>query len=68
MELFCAAMKRDSITLLRFPFLCNVQVFLCAILSVDWNIYTAVFLPISVFKYVMFSYGSYFVNDVTGYN
>ena len=27
MALFCTAIKRDSVSLLRFPFLCHVQVF-----------------------------------------
>ena len=27
--LFCAAIRRDSVSLLRFPFLCHVHVFLC---------------------------------------
>ena len=31
---FCAAIRRDSFSLLRFPFLCHVQVFSCAILLV----------------------------------
>ena len=31
MALFCAAIRRDSVSLLRFPFLSHVQVFLCEI-------------------------------------
>ena len=31
MVLFCAAIRRDSVFLLRFPFLCHFQAFLCEI-------------------------------------
>ena len=31
MALFCATMRRNSVSLLRSPFLCHVQVFLCEI-------------------------------------
>ena len=34
MVLLCAAIRRDSVSLLRFPFHSHVQVFLCEILSV----------------------------------
>ena len=34
MSLFCAAIWRDSISLLRFPFLSHVQVFLCKLLLI----------------------------------
>ena len=30
-EFFCAALKRDSVSILRFPFLSHLQVFLCEI-------------------------------------
>ena len=35
MALFCAVIRRDSIFLLRFPFLCHVQVFLCEMLFIS---------------------------------
>ena len=34
MTLFCAAIRRDSVFLLRFPFLSHVQVFSCEILLI----------------------------------
>ena len=34
MALFCAAIRRDSVYILRFPFLSHVQVFSCEILFV----------------------------------
>ena len=47
MVLFCAAIRRDSVSLLRFPFLSHVQVFSCEIrLFVAWNVQTVVFLLI----------------------
>ena len=42
-----AVIRRDSVSLLRFPFLSNVQFFWCDIFFVAWNIHTVVFLPIS---------------------
>ena len=35
MALFCAAIRKDSISLLRFPFLSHVQVFSCTILLIS---------------------------------
>ena len=35
MALFCAAIRRDSISLLRFPFLSHVQVFSCEMLLIS---------------------------------
>ena len=35
MALSCAAIKRDSVSLLRFPFLCHVQVFWCEMLFIS---------------------------------
>ena len=34
MALSCAAIRRDSVSLLRFPFLCQVQVFWCEMLFI----------------------------------
>ena len=35
MALFCTAIRRDSISLLKFPFLSHVQVFLCEVLFIS---------------------------------
>ena len=35
MALFCAAIRRDSVSLLKFPFLCQVQVFSCEMLFIS---------------------------------
>ena len=35
MELFCAAIRRDSVSLLKFPFLSQVQVLLCEMLFIS---------------------------------
>ena len=35
MALFCAAIRRDSVSLLKFPFLSHVQVLLCEMLSIS---------------------------------
>ena len=54
MALFCAAIRRDSVSLLRFPFHSHVKfshVRLC--LFVDWNIHRVVFLPIFIFKLML---------------
>ena len=49
MALFCAAIKRDLVSLVRFPSRSHVQVFSCEIVA--WNIRTVVFLsiPVSLF-------------------
>ena len=39
MALFCAAIRRDSISLFKYPFLSNIQVFTCKILLVS-RLYT----------------------------
>ena len=36
MVLFCAAFGRDSISLLKFPFLCHIHVFLCEMLFIPY--------------------------------
>ena len=38
MALFCVAIRRDSVYLLRFPFLSHIQVFPCEISLAVWNI------------------------------
>ena len=35
MALFCAAIRRDSVSFLRFPFLSHIQVFLCELLLIS---------------------------------
>ena len=35
MVLFCAAIRRDSVSLLKFPFLSHIQVFSCEVLSIS---------------------------------
>ena len=35
MALFCVAIRRDSVSLLKFPFLTHVQVFLCEMLFIS---------------------------------
>ena len=47
MALSCAAIRRDSVSLLRFPFLSQVQVFWCEMLFIR-SLIRVVFLPILV--------------------
>ena len=59
--LFCAAIRRDSVSLLRFPFLSHVQVFSCemhyGLLYSSWSLYLQhfgcciLFKSLSVTKY-----------------
>ena len=59
MALFWAAIKKDSVSL----FSSYVHVFSCA---VAWNILTVVFLPISVFEFLYFSFYDSLNNTVIG--
>ena len=55
MALFCAAIRRDSVSLLWFPFLSHVKFSHVRFhLFVTWNVHSAVFLPIFVFWLFLF--------------
>ena len=54
MALFCLAIRRDSVSLLRFPFPIQVHVYLAQFFQfVARNIRIVVFLLISLFKFVL---------------
>ena len=57
--ILCCYQKRFSF-ILRFPFLSHVQVFLCEISFVAWNVHRVIFLPIFVF-WLLFSVDAYVV-------
>ena len=46
MALFCVAIRKDSVSLFRFPFLSHVQVFSCETLFIAWNVHKVVLPPI----------------------
>ena len=51
--------RKDSSSLLRFPFLSYVQIFSCEISFIDtWNVHRVVFLHIFVFKLFLFCWFS----------
>ena len=59
MALFCAAIWRDSISLLRFPFLCHVHVFLREMLLIyhlkcPYNCFSCYFCFLVIFVLLMF--------------
>ena len=61
MMLFCAVIRKDSVSLLKFPFLCRVQVFPCEILLIcrlkcpySWFSSHFCFLVIIVFLILVF--------------
>ena len=49
MALFCAAIRRDSVSLLRFPFLSHVQIFPCEMPLVSRSTY--IIITIIIIKY-----------------
>ena len=57
--LFCAAIRRDSVSFLRFPFLSHIHVFLCEMLLISrLKLHKVIFLPSFVFWLLSFCWSS----------
>ena len=62
MALFCAAIRRDSISLLKFPFLSHVQVLSCEMLFISrlnspWGCFSSNFcFQVIVILFIIYSF------------